>query len=113
GREQAAADAKRADDLMTARLNLVEQTLTTQRAQELVALQESTRTIITIASVITGTGLLVVLFAGFAQVRAMTRLTEVSRQLSIALPAAHLNDMPGHALLAGRDSIQAANAHLL
>jgi tetratricopeptide (TPR) repeat protein len=113
GREQAASDAKRADDLMTARINLVEQSLTAQRAQELVALQESTRTVITIASVITGTGLLVVLFAGFAQVRAMTRLTEVSRQLSIALPAAHLSEGASHALLPGREFIQAANANLL
>ena len=113
GREQATADARRADDLLTARLNLVEQSLTTQRSQELVAMQESTRTIITIASVITGTGLLVVLFAGFAQVRAMTRLTEVSRQLTIALPTAHLNDAPAHALLLGRESIQAANANLI
>jgi tetratricopeptide (TPR) repeat protein len=113
GREQAAADARRADDLLTARLNLVEQSLTTQRAQELVALQESTRAVITIASVIMGTGLLVVLFAGFAQVRAMTRLTEVSRQLSLALPAPHLGEVPAHALLLGRESIQASNANLL
>jgi len=113
GREQASADAKRTDELMTARLSLVEQTLATQRAQELLSLQESTRTVVTIASVITGTGLLVVLFAGFAQVRAMTRLTEVSRQLSIALPAPHSSEVASHALLPGRESIQAANANLL
>ena len=113
GREQAAADAKRIDELMAERLNLVEQSLAAQRAQELVALQESTRTVITIASVITGTGLLIVLLAGFAQVRAMTRLTEVSRQLTLALPASTLGELPVQALLSGRESVQSANTSLL
>lgn len=113
GREQAAADAKRVDELMAERLSLVEQSLAAQRAQELVALQESTRTVITIASVITGTGLLIVLLACFAQVRAMTRLTEVSRQLTIALPAPPLGELPAQALLSGRESVQASNANLL
>src|ERR1051325_6214072 len=113
GREQAAAEAKRAEEAMAARLNLVEQSLAAQRAQELASLQESTRTVITIASAITAVGFVIVLFAGVAQVRAMTRLAEVSRQLTAALPAIHVADLSRPALLPGRESVEAANANLL
>jgi tetratricopeptide (TPR) repeat protein len=112
-REQAQSDARRAEELMAARLNLIEQTLNAQRVQEISALQQSTRTVIVAAGSITVLGLLAVVFAGFAQVRAMTRLADVSRQLRDALPALTAGDPASPALLLGRESVANANGTLL
>ncbi len=111
-REQAQADAKRTEELMSARLNLIEQTLNARRSQEISSLQQSTRTVIIIASIITIAGLLAVVFAGFVQVRAMTRLAEVSAQLRLALPGPQL-EAGGNALLLNHASMESANANLL
>ena len=111
-REQGLADARRAEEALTARLNLIEQTLSAQRATELAAMQQSTKTVIVIASVITVAGLLAVVFAGFVQARAMIRLTEVSRQLSAALPPAHLEGSR-NLLLSQNSAVENSNVHLL
>ena len=112
-REQAQADAKRAEELLTARLTAVEQSLNAQRALEISSVQESIRTVILIAIVVTVAGLLAVIFAGFVQVRAMTRLAEVSRQLHSSLPALQLGEGGGHGPLLAREPVEAANANLL
>jgi tetratricopeptide (TPR) repeat protein len=123
-REQAQADARRAEDLLAARLNLIEQTLSAQRAKEIAdmqqstrteiaAMQQSTRTAIIIALAVTGIGLLAVLFAGFAQVKATTRLTEVSRQLRAIGPAWQIGEGTAAAgLPAAREPMENNNAHL-
>jgi tetratricopeptide (TPR) repeat protein len=111
-REQSKADAKRVEELMAARLHVVEQTVNAQRADEIASMQKSTRTVIILASVITTAGLIAVIFAGLVQLRAMTRLTEISQQLRAALPWAGPNAST-HALLAGRESIENGNTNLL
>ena len=110
-REQALADAKRSEEALTARLNLIEQTLSSQRATELASMQKSTRTMILLACIITVAGFIAVLFAGFVQARAMIRLTDVSRQLRAALPPTPLEG--GNALLLSNGSVDNSNAHLL
>jgi tetratricopeptide (TPR) repeat protein len=112
-REQAQADARRSEELLAARLNLIEQTLNARRTQEIESLQQSTRTITTISFIVTGIGLLAVVFAGFVQVKAMTRLAEVSHQLRVALPPLQIGNGNSPALLAGREALDAANANLL
>jgi tetratricopeptide (TPR) repeat protein len=112
-REQAQADARRAEELLSVRLNLIEQTLSAQRAQEVASLQQSTRMVTVISLVVTAVGLLAVVFAGFVQVKAMTRLAEVSRQLREALPALQLSGAHSPALLVGRESIEVGNTNLL
>jgi tetratricopeptide (TPR) repeat protein len=109
-REQSIADAKRSEEALTARLNLVEQTLSAQRATEMASMQQSTRTVIMVACIITAAGLIAVVFAGFVQARAMIRLTEVSRQLHAALPAPAAS---GERLLLTQSAAENANAHLL
>lgn len=109
-REQALTDAKRTEEALTSRLNLIEQTLGAQRAAEMASMQQSTRTVIMVACIITVAGLLAVVFAGFVQARAMVRLTEVSRQLRAALPAPAVG---AERLLLNQNATENANAHLL
>jgi TolA-binding protein len=97
-REQVQADARRSEELLAARLNLIEQTFNARRVQEVESLQESTRVVTIMAFAVTGVGLLAVLFAGFVQVKAMTRLAEVSRQLHTALPPLQLANASAPAL---------------
>ena len=126
-RQQAQTDARRAEELLAARLNLIEQTLSAQRSREIAdmqqttrteiaAMQQSTRTAIIIALAVTGIGLIAVLFAGFAQVKATTRLTEVSRQLRAIGPAWQIGEgTPAAAagLPAARESsVENSSAHL-
>src|SRR5215218_10357825 len=91
-REQSQADARRSEELLAARLNLIEQTLSAQRAQEMASLQQSTRTVTIVSLVVTGVGFFAVLFAGLVQLKAMSRLAEVSKELRTALPTLALGD---------------------
>ena len=114
-RDEAQAEAKRTAELMSARLNLIEQTLNAQREQELQNLQRSTHTMIVIVGITTAVGFIAVLIAGFMQARAAMRLTEVSRQLA-ALPAprfAELTAGTGASAALSGESVEAANASLL
>jgi tetratricopeptide (TPR) repeat protein len=111
-RDEAQTESKRNAEVMAAKLRLIEQTLDTQRQQQIESLQRTTRTMLTVVGVITGVGFLAVLFAGVAQVRTMSRLADVSRQFQALLPA------PGHAgatgLLASPQAIeQPGNNNLL
>src|SRR5688572_9858042 len=112
-REQAQADARRAEGMLASRLNLIEQTLQAQRASEMAELQKSTRTVVMIAFVVTALGLIAVLFAGFAQAKAMTRLAEVSSELRGMAPALQLTEGGTALLPAARESLEAANAQVL
>jgi tetratricopeptide (TPR) repeat protein len=114
-RDEAQAEAKRTAELMSARLNLIEQTLNAQREQELQNLQRSTHTMIVIVGITTAVGFIAVLIAGFVQARAAMRLSEVSRQLA-ALPAprfAELTAGTGVSAALSGESVEAANASLL
>jgi tetratricopeptide (TPR) repeat protein len=113
-REKAEAESKQQADLLTARLNLIEQTLHIQRQQEMDALQRATRTMLTVVGVITGVGFLAVIFAGLVQVRAMTRLSDISRQLQLALPPPpRFPELGPGSIPAGHEAVEAANANLL
>jgi tetratricopeptide (TPR) repeat protein len=113
-REQAQADARRSEELLASRLNLIEQTLSTQRAQEMASLQQSTRTVTIISFAVTAVGFFAVLFAGLVQLKAMSRLAEVSKELRTALPTVALGDGRSPALLtAGRDTMEASNTNLI
>ena len=114
-REEAQAEAKRTAELMSARLNLIEQTLNSQREQELQNLQRSTRNMIIIVGITTAIGFIAVLIAGIMQARAASRLSEVSRQLA-ALPAPRFHELTagtGASVALSGESVEAANAHLL
>jgi tetratricopeptide (TPR) repeat protein len=111
-REEAQTQAKQQSDLMAARLSLIEQTLHIQRQQEMDSLQRSTRLMLTVVGIVTGVGFLAVLFAGFVQVRAMTRLADISHHLQLALPAPRVAELPP-ALAAGQENVDAANSNLL
>lgn len=114
-REESQADSKRTADAMAARLNTIEQTLNTQREAELRELQQSTHKMIIIVGIATAIGFLAMMVTGFLQVRAASRLTEVSRQLA-ALPgpfSSHLAELPAPGGAAPGPAIEDANAHLL
>jgi len=113
-REEAQADSRRAQEVLAARLNLVEQTLSAQRQRELESISRSTRTVLIVIGTSTVIGFLGVLIAGFMQVRVATRLAEVSRQLQAALPAAHIPQLSAGSITAPTgEPIEASNANLL
>jgi len=114
-REEAQVESKRTAESMTARLNTIEQTLNTQRDTELRELQQSTHKMIIIVGIATAIGFLAMMVTGFMQVRAASRLTEVSRQLA-ALPgpfSSRLAELPAPGSPAPGLAIEDANAHLL
>ncbi|HTD66515.1 MAG TPA: tetratricopeptide repeat protein [Candidatus Limnocylindria bacterium] len=113
-RDEAQSEARRSAEATTARLNLIEQSLSTQRQQQMESLQRTITTVLKVIGISTAAGFLAVLFAGFMQVRAATRLAEVSRQLQLALPSARFAELSAGAGAAlNSPPIEAANAHLL
>lgn len=111
-REEAQVEAKRTSDAMAARLNTIEQTLNTQREQELRELQKSTHKMLIIVGVATAVGFLAMMVTGFMQMRAASGLTEASRQLA-ALPAPRFAELPAPSATGAVPALQDANAHLL
>ncbi len=112
-REEAQTQSRQSSDLMAARLNLIEQTLNIQRQQEADSLQRSTRTMLTVVGIITGVGFLAVLFAGIVQVRAMTRLADISRHLQLALPAPRLAELGSGTATMSHEAVELANTNLV
>jgi tetratricopeptide (TPR) repeat protein len=111
-KEEAQAESKRNAEAMAARLKQIEQTLDSQRQQQIESLQRTTRTMLTVVGVITGVGFLAVLFAGVIQVRTMTRLADVSRQFQALLPPPRTGGGP--ALLPGPEAmVQPDGSNLL
>ena len=111
-REEAQAEAKRAADTVTARLNVIEQAVNAQRQQEMESMRRSTRTMVTVVGIITAVGFIAVVFAGFVQMRAMSRLAEVSHQLSVVLPGLRQLEL-GSGSSPGGETIGQNNANLL
>ena len=112
-REEAQTQSKQNAELLAARFSLIEQTLHMQRQQEMDSLQQSTRAMLTVVGIITGVGFLAVLFAGFVQLRATTRLTDISRHFQLALPAPRLSELGSHTLTGGHEAVESANTNLL
>lgn len=86
-RNRKEADATAAENAKTfsSRLQGIEQTLTTQRAQELEAMQSSNKAMLLVAGVFAGLGFLAMLFMAYFQWRTISHLAEISA----ALPVAH------------------------
>lgn len=111
-REEAQAEAKRTADTMASRLNTIEQTLNSQREEELRDLQHSTHKMLIIVGIATAVGFIAVMVTGFLQMRATSKLGEASRHLA-ELPAPRLRELAAPGAIANTEQIEAANANLL
>jgi len=99
-RTQAEAAAEQNAKELGARLSGIEQTLASQRAQELEAIQSSSNMILFVAGVFAVLGFLAMLFMAYFQWRTINRLAEISA----ALPLAHaLGAGPSMAALGAGD----------
>ena len=85
-RTQAEAAAEQNAKALAARLSSIEQTLASQRAQELEAMQSSNKLILFVAGVFAVLGFLAMLFMAYFQWRTINRLAE----FAAALPIAHV-----------------------
>jgi tetratricopeptide (TPR) repeat protein len=112
--DEASAEMAKA---MAARLQSIEQALSTQRAQELQAMQSSNRVMLIVAGGFAALGLAAMLFMAYFQWRTVNRLAEIST----ALPSAHnliaANPLPalgaGETHLLSGGSAEQSNARLL
>jgi tetratricopeptide (TPR) repeat protein len=115
-REEAQAESKRNAEIMTARLNLIEQTLNAQREQELRDLQrdlqQSTQKMLIIVGVTTVVGFIAMMVTGLLQMRATSKLTEASRQLA-ALPPPRFPELAAPGASMNSEQVETASAHLL
>ena len=113
----AAGEAQRNAAEMTARIQVLEQTVATQRASEIEATQKAQRLTLILAGVFGAVGLAAALFMAYFQWRAVTRLVELSRPRPVALAL----DKPGASPLLsageapagpGRAAVESSNARL-
>jgi urease accessory protein UreF len=112
--DEASAEMAKA---MAARLQSIEQALSTQRAQELQAMQSSNRVMLIVAGGFAALGLAAMLFMAYFQWRTVNRLAEIST----ALPSVHnliaANPLPalgaGETHLLSGGSAEQSNARLL
>ena len=116
-RQEAEAAAARNAEAVTARLQLVEQALTAQRARELEAMQSANRLVLLAAGTFAVVGFIALLLTAYLQWRAVTRLAELS-----ALPSGGLAYGAGRALplfaagetsLVGPGAAEQSNGRLL
>jgi tetratricopeptide (TPR) repeat protein len=84
-RKDAEAAAARQNDVIEGRLKLIEQSIASQRLDELKDLQRSNRLVIFAAGAFAVVGFIVLLFAAFVQWTAVSRLTALSARLPQAL----------------------------
>ncbi len=84
-RQDAEAEAVRQNEILEARLKLIEQSIATQRLDELKDLQRSNRLILIAAGAFAVVGFVVLLFAAFVQWTAVNRLNVLSARLPQAL----------------------------
>jgi len=103
-RAQAEAAAEQNAKALSARLSDIEQTLASQRAQELEAMQSSNKMMLFVAGVFAVLGFLAMLFMAYFQWRTINRLAEITAALPMA-----------HALGAGPPvaALGAGDAHLV
>jgi tetratricopeptide (TPR) repeat protein len=86
-RKDAEAEAARSEDILEARLKLIEQSVATQRLDELKDLQRSNRTVLIAAGAFAVVGFVVLLFAAIVQWTAVSRITTLSARLPHLLGA--------------------------
>ena len=119
--EQARRDADDATaesaKALAARLQTIEQALSTQRAQELQSMQSSNKVMLVVAGSFAGLGLAAMLFMAYFQWRTINRLAEISallpgsHTLGDARPIAAIG--PGEPHLISGGSPEQSNARLL
>ena len=85
GRKEAEAAAAETAKSFSSRLQVIEHTLTSQRAQELQALQNSNKAMLLVAGLFAVLGFLAMVFMAYFQWRTISRLAEISA----TLPSAH------------------------
>jgi tetratricopeptide (TPR) repeat protein len=107
-RVAASAEAQRTAADMTARIQLLEQTMATQRAGEIEATQRAQRLMLILAGLFGVVGLTAMLFMAFFQWRAVTRLVE----LSTLHPSALAGRGTAPLLPAGEATVQLSSARL-
>ena len=115
-RQEAVAEIKRNSEEMAARIQLLEQTIATQRAHETEAAQKTQRFTLILAGAFGAVGLATMLLMAFLQWRAVTRLVELSmiHPRTLALGTGHLPAMLRAGEEApGRAAVQLSNARLL
>lgn len=78
-------------DALASRMEALERTLSQQREQQFQSLHESNRTMLLLAGVVAGLGLLALTFAAFFQSRGMNRLAEIAT----GMPRDSLPPLPG------------------
>jgi tetratricopeptide (TPR) repeat protein len=115
-RVAAAAEAQRNAVEMAARIQVLEQTVATQRASEIEVTQKAQRLTLILASVFGVVGLAAVLFMAYFQWRAVTRLVELSKLHPPGLALEERGPTPmlaaGEAAAAGRATVEFSNARL-
>jgi tetratricopeptide (TPR) repeat protein len=114
-REEAQTESKRATETMTERLSLIEKTMNAERQREFDTLLTSTRLMLVAVGAIACLGFFAILFTGWFQIRAMTRLSDLSQQLRVALPPpSHFAELgAGDAMVGQTESVERSNANLL
>jgi len=85
GRKEADATAAETARVLAGRLQAIEQTLASQRRQELETMQDSNKVMLIVAGLFAVLGFLAMLFMAYFQWRTISRLAEISA----AMPAAH------------------------
>jgi tetratricopeptide (TPR) repeat protein len=115
-RVAAAAEAQRNAAEMAARIQVLEQSVATQRASEIEATQNAQRLTLILASVFGVVGLAAVLFMAYFQWRAVTRLVELSKVHPSALALEARGPTPmlsgGETAAPGRATVEFSNARL-
>jgi len=119
--EQARAESTQAmrtnAEVLSARLEFLENTLVQQREQNLRATQESNRTMLLMAGSIIGIGLLALAFTAMFQSRGMNRLAEIatgfSNERALLAGSLPLNAAAGEPLLLGPGPVHATNQAML
>jgi len=115
-RVAAAAEAQRNAAEMAARIQVLEQTVATQRASEIEVTQKAQRLTLILASVFGVVGLAAVLFMAYFQWRAVTRLVELSKVHPSALALEERSSTAmlsaGEAVAPGRAAVEFSNARL-
>jgi tetratricopeptide (TPR) repeat protein len=115
-RVAATAEAQRNAAEMAARIQVLEQTVATQRASEIEVTQKAQRLTLILASVFGVVGLAAVLFMAYFQWRAVTRLVELSKPGPSALALEERSPTPmlsaGEAAAPGRATVEFSNARL-
>lgn len=110
-REESERLAARNAEALAARLQLIEQAVSTQRARDLEALQNANRLLLIIAGSFAGVGFVAMLLTAYLQWRAVNRLAEFSALLPAASRATLPLALPEPAMV-GAGAAEQSNARL-